>query len=104
MSKAKKLLPIGSKAYAVSRRFTENNQQNAGAKVVPCKLVTYFNNGGTVIPLYKGGKQELTEEGWHICDSLEAAVRLLTPPVPKKKWKPNDTKGAKTKRSNRRRS
>lgn len=102
MSKTPKLLPLGTKAFAVAKNFVDTGHHGAGAQVVPVKLLTYRNTGGIVQQIWESKKREITEEGWYIKSTLEEAVRLLKPPVHKKDWKPNDSKKPKAKRSNRR--
>lgn len=86
-----KLLPLGTKAFAVAKNFVDKGHHGAGAQVVPVKLLTYRNNCGIVRQIWESKKREITEEGWYIKFTLEETVSLLTP-------KKDDTKGSKTKR------
>lgn len=96
--KSKKLMPLGTKAFAVSKNFVDTGHHGAGAQVVPVKLLTYRNTNGTVRQIWISKKTEITEEGWYIKQTLEEAVGLLTP----SKEKSNDSKKPKAKRNYRR--
>lgn len=87
-----KLTPLGSKAYAVSKSWSDKGEdvKNAGASVIPCKLVTYVNYGGKVVPQYKAtnSKSVFTETSHHVYLNLEDAVEKISPaPVKKKRPK-----------------
>lgn len=87
MAKKKTILPIGTKAFAVSKVWIDKGAQSSGAKIIPCKLLTYTNEGGKVIPLYKStlSKQELSENNWYIYSSLEQAITAISSKKPTRK-------------------
>lgn len=79
MAKKKIILPIGTKAFAVTKSWVDKNIQSAGAKVLPCKLITYMNIVGKVIPVYQSGKMEITTNHY-IYNTLEEAVEAISNP------------------------
>lgn len=83
----KSVTPLGTKAYAVSKAWIDKGAQSAGAKVIPCKLLTYENEGGKVTPIYKSllSKQELSEKNWYIYSTLDEAVEAIRSKPTKKK-------------------
>ena len=86
--KLKPVVPIGTKAFAVSKTWIDKKCQASGAKVIPCKIVTYVNEGGEVSPLYKsllGDKTSITKDFHYIYDTLEEAVEAIRSKPTKKK-------------------
>jgi hypothetical protein len=84
------LTPIGTKAFAVAKSWVERGDEikNAGAKVYPCKLITYVNEAGTVTGQWRStiDKSTFTGTTHHICLKLEDAVKMISP-KPKKNSK-----------------
>lgn len=81
MAKKKiELDPIGTKAFAVLKSWVDKDQQAAGAKVIPCKLITYVNQNGKVMPIYQSLLKkgpEFTPENHYIYSELESAIKAI---------------------------
>ena len=72
---ARDLTPLNTKAFAVSKSW--DDKEHLGAKVIPCKLLTYVNIQHKIVEIYQttnGKKHEITEESHYIYERLEDAV------------------------------
>lgn len=75
-----KLLNIGTRMFAVGKTWVDQNAQDAGAKVIVCRVKTYQNVGGVVTPVLQeiGGKTCVTNINHYIYDTLAKAVDAIS--------------------------
>lgn len=79
--------PLGTKAYAIHKNWIKDKPLD-GAKIIPCKLLTYVREGGKILQVYQStfpGRNQLSEENYYIYSSLDEAVDAMkTKPIRKR--------------------
>jgi hypothetical protein len=81
------ILKINTNVFAVSRSYKTHKLPLLGARVIPCKVKTYQNDGNEVIMILKSNefKAELTSNSHHIFTKLEDAIDAISCKKPTKK-------------------
>ncbi len=75
-----RILPIGKTVYAVSKTYVQKTLPLMGARVIPCKVKTYQNDGDNILTVCSSSlvKGEITDNSHILYDTLDEAILVIS--------------------------